>query len=327
MKERSLSARYADLTAMLDAHGLAGAREEPFEHTGFSGALLTRLRRVDGALFVLKRVSIERDWIIRATEDEGRREAAFAAASIALPDGVRTPALGVARDGDVDALLMHDISEHLLPQGAIDASTLKTIIARMAELHAAPLPLPEALPWCGLHQRLTLLTPGTARIAEAYGAPVARDIIDGWALFERHAPSDAVALIHALSGDPSPLLRALDILPAALLHGDLKLDNIGVDGAGRLWLIDWAMTLLAPPAVEVGWFLAINSRRIPYSLDEVMSGYATEARIADRERHDALAVLSGLLLRGWRKALDAEEGEPDELFWWCDRAREAARFL
>jgi len=312
---------------MLGAHGLAGAREEPFAHTGFSGAALTRLRRGDGASFVLKRMSIGSDWIMRATEDASCREASFAAASLAMPDGVRTPALATASDGDGHALLMLDISKHLLPQGAIDASTLDAITASMAELHATPLPPPGALQWCGLHQRLTLLTPDTARIAQAYGAPVARDIIDGWALFERHAPPDVAALIRALSGDPSPLLRALDGMPPALLHGDLKLDNIGVDGEGRVWLIDWAMTLLAPPAVEIGWFLAINSRRISRSLDDVMSRYATEARIVDRERHDALTVLCGLLLRGWRKALDAEAGEQDELRWWCDRAREAVRFL
>jgi hypothetical protein len=38
----------------------------------------------------------------------------------------------------------------------------------------------------------------------------------------------------------------------------------------------------------------------------------------------ALAV-SGLLLYGWGKALDAEAGRPDELRWWCERAAEAAR--
>ena len=96
-----------------------------------------------------------------------------------------------------------------------------------------------------------------------------------------------------------------------------------------MWLIDWAMTLVAPPAVELGWFLAINSRRLPVSLDEVMRRYAENAAIPPehRARHDALTVLCGLLLRGWRKALDAEAGEPDELRWWCDRAEEAAAFL
>lgn len=45
-----------------------------------------------------------------------------------------------------------------------------------------------------------------------------------------------------------------------------------------------------------------------------------------------LAVITGLLLRGWRKALDAEAGAvlasgvsaTDDLAWWCERAAEAA---
>jgi hypothetical protein len=88
------------------------------------------------------------------------------------------------------------------------------------------------------------------------------------------------------------------------------------------------MVLVAPAAVDLGWFLAINSRRLPVSLDEVMARYAA-ARITshDRDRHDALTILCGVLLRGWRKALDAEAGEPKELSWWCDRARAAGRLL
>ena len=43
-------------------------------------------------------------------------------------------------------------------------------------------------------------------------------------------------------------------------------------------------------------------------------------------------MIVGLLLRGWRKGLDAEAGAilgsgvaaADDLAWWCDRAVEAA---
>ena len=197
----------------------------------------------------------------------------------------------------------------------------------MAELHR--LPIPASFPGCDLRPRLSLLTPETARTAQVYGAPVAQDILDGWRLFERHATPRAVAIIQRLFADPEPLLRALSKLPPALLHGDLKFDNIGLDADDRMWLIDWAMTLVAPPAVELGWFLAINSRRIPTSLDDVMRRYADAAAIpaALRARHDALTVLCGLLLRGWRKALDAEQGEPAELQWWCERAEAAATYL
>lgn len=319
---------YASVAALIDAHGLAGSAEEAFEHTGFSGASLARLVRSDGQAFVLKRMSIARDWIMRATDDHDCREAAFSDASMDLGDLVRTPAVGAARDGGAHAVLMLDISDELVAPGTISESQLEAIIEAMAALHRRP--APGGVPWCDLTRRLTLLTPDTARIAEAYDAPVAHDIIDGWARFDELASPEGRTIVHRLFADPAPLVRALERTPAAFLHGDLKFDNIGIDRELRIWLIDWAMTLVAPPAVELGWFLAINSRRLPpsVSLDGVMSRYADAAGLVGsaRQRHDALAVLCGLLLRGWRKALDAAGGDGAELAWWCDRT-EAARWV
>lgn len=317
---------FESVAALLDAHGLADVREESFDHKGFSGATLTRLMRSDGVSFVLKRMSIARDWIMRATDDLACREAAFVDASIDLGDAARTPTVGAAHDGDGYALLMRDISTELLTADAISIAQLDAVIVSMAALHARP--APASVPWCDLAQRLTLLTPTTARIAAAYGAPVARDIIEGWRVFDVHATPRARTIVHGLIDDPSPLVRALARTPAAFLHGDLKFDNIGIDPNGRLWLIDWAMTLVAAPAVELGWFLAINSRRLPVSLEDVTRRYASAAGMTTelRTRHDALTVLCGLLLRGWRKSLDAAAGDGDELRWWCERV-EAAAFV
>jgi hypothetical protein len=299
----------------------------PLAHTGFSGARLTRLTDGDGQSYVLKRLSIERDWIMRATDDVGCREAAFAAAARSLPAGIATPTIGVARDGGEQALLMHDISDALLPQGAVADAAVRKILERVAELHRSD--APGDVPWCDLRLRLTLLTPERARIAAAYGAPVARDLDEGWRLFAKHATPAARALIEGLFADATPLLRALEPLPAAFLHGDLKFDNIGIGADGRIHLIDWAMPLVAASAVEIGWFLAINSRRTTLSLDEQMRIYAEAAAMSPAERatHDALSAVCGLLLRGWRKALDAEDGEPGELRWWCERVEAAAPLL
>lgn len=319
---------YENVAALLETHSLSDAAEEAFEHTGFSGASLTRLVRDDGQAFVLKRMSIARDWIMQATDDRACREATFADASMDLGDRVCTPAVGTSRDGDAHALLMRDIRDELLAPGAITQDELNTIIDAIAAIHR--LPVPREVPWCDLTRRLMLLTPNTARVAMAHGAPVARDIIDGWARFDELASAGARAIVRQLFDDPAPLVHALDHTPAAFLHGDLKFDNIGIDRERRTLLIDWAMTLVAPPAVELGWFLAINSRRLPASvaLDAVMARYADAAGLDGeaRRRHDALAVLCGLLLRGWRKALDAAEGDGAELAWWCDRV-EAARWV
>lgn len=318
---------HSDVASLLAAHGLTGASNAPFAHTGFSGATLTRLVRDDGVAFVLKRMSIQRDWIMRATDDDQCREAAIATTGMRLGPAIASPSVGAARDGDGYALLMRDISDCLLPQGVVPDELLDLILLRIGELHERR--TPADMPWCDPGKRLTLLTPQGARIAEAYGAPVARDIIEGWRLFEQLAPPSVVELINLLSHDPDPLLNRLH--PShdenepwcgfGLLHGDLKFDNIGIDSAGRMWLIDWSMTMHSSTVVEVGWFLAINSRRMTRSLDDVL------AVLVEGRRAQLLAVLCGLLLRGWRKALDAEAGQPEELRWWCEGAEAAARLL
>jgi aminoglycoside phosphotransferase (APT) family kinase protein len=313
------------LADLLAAHGLAGVAEEQLAHDGYSGAALTRLTRPDGTSFVVKRMSLDRDWVMRSTDDGACREAHIASAELDLGPQIATPTLGAARDGGEYAILMRNISDDLLPPGMIAHDQLGRIIEAIAALHRTKIP-GAAIPWCPLGRRMTLLTPAGGRIAQQYGAPVARDILEGWRLFDRHATPAAREVIHALFSDARPLLTALRKLPAAFLHGDLKLDNIGIAQNGCVWLIDWAMTLVAPPAGELGWFLAINSRRIPVSLAEAMEMYAAEARIPAtlRPMHDGLTAVCGLLLRGWRKGLDAGEGLPDELRWWCERV-EAAR--
>lgn len=111
------------------------------------------------------------------------------------------------------------------------------------------------------------------------------------------------------------------------------------------------MTLVAPVAVELGWFLVSNSGSLPMTPDAVLHGY-TEALEWDSGRWGAeghgrdfdglagdleaqrdLCWIVGLLLRGWRKGLDAEAGVElpsgvsavDDLAWWSERAIEAAQ--
>jgi aminoglycoside phosphotransferase (APT) family kinase protein len=248
------------LVDLLREHGLANVPQTPLTNAGYSGSALFRLIRDDGAAFILKRMSTKRDWIMRATADADCREARLATASPVFATLVLSPNVGTSRDGDEYSLLMRDISDRLLGEEVISEPQLNTIIERMAELHRFPSPM--GVPWCDVRRRLMLLTPRAMQEAGA-GSRLSRDVTDGWLLFEVHATARATQLIHGLFRDPTPLLRALEAQPSAFLHGDLKLDNIGLGAERSMWLIDWAMTLVAPPAVELGWFLAVNSRRLP----------------------------------------------------------------
>jgi hypothetical protein len=324
------------LTDLLAGNGLADAAEEPFPNNGWSGSELNLLRRGE-TRFVLKRTSAAADWIVRATRDRALREAVVAAGGLPLPEGVAGPYLGAAADGLGAAILMPDLSGALFDwERQIDPDGLARVIRNIVALHASTAEAGPDFPWCPVRERIELLTRRSAEGYRATGLAVGQRFIDGWDAFDRRAGPAAQDLIGRLTSDVGPLLAALDRLPVALLHGDLKLANVGfVDD--EMVLIDWQMVIRAPIAVELGWLLVSNVAAIPEQPDAVIERYRAAAAPAgvDLAGWDAqldLTWIVGLLLRGWRKGLDAEAGTPtgwgasgsDDLAWWSRRAVEAA---
>ena len=331
---------YPPLAELLDRHGLSGAAEEPFEHDGWSGAALTRVRRgSDGARFVLKRDSLARDWIARVTGDvPDLREATLVDAAPAMPLPVRLPHLGVGRDGDDVVLLMPDLTGSLLRwEAPVTVEQLARVLGALAALHAEPWhrQLPAGFPWTGLEDRLLLLTRKAAARYERDGIWVGERFRIGWDAFDRRVTPAARGLVDRLTLEPRPLARALGAGPVAGLHGDLKLGNVGLADDGTVVLIDWQMTLVAPIAVELGWFLVCNVAGLPLPPDEVLGRYRLAAGLDADDTwamQRDLAIVVGLVLRGWRKGLDAEAGlvlptgasAQDDLEWWAEEAVAAA---
>jgi aminoglycoside phosphotransferase (APT) family kinase protein len=321
------------VAALLREHGLADAREEPFPNDGWSGARLTRLVDSAGRAFILKRSSFERDWIARATRDTTMREARVAQSSALLPLPARYPALGAAVDGGGSAILMPDLSGVLFDWDApISVDGLDRVLEALAALHDDPgdaFPAPEA--WTPWRERVTLICRSSLERPGPVRDAVASRLLPGWDAWDRVASPDARSIVDALSRDPTPLLHALEREPVGLLHGDLKLANAGIASDGAVEMVDWQMVMVAPAAIELGWFLVANVNALPLPPDAVLERYW---RIRGRQpgREDDLAILVGLLLRGWRKGFDAEAGltlgsgvsARDDLAWWCERAVEAA---
>jgi len=343
------------LPDLLDRADLDGVPEEPFAHDGWSGSSLTLLDRGDRR-FILKRTSAARDWIVRATHDDDLREAWFAdALSVSRADGswirLASPYVGSAADGDGAAILMPDLSAELIAwerpgsQPAIPGALLVSILAAAARLHVVGRRMAgsAAVPWCGVAERISLLTRPAAERYRAEANPVATRFLAGWDAFDRHAPAPARRLVASLAADPAPLVAALDALPATLLHGDLKLSNVAstIDGIG---FIDWQLATHGPVAVELGWFLVSNVAQLPAGPDAILDRYRALANgvageadggpgLVDWDTQADLAILVGLLLRGWRKGIDAEAGvilptgvsATDDLARWSARAVEVAR--
>ena len=324
------------LIDLLADNGLADAAEEPFPNDGWSGSELSLLRRGE-TRFVLKRTSAAADWIVRATRDRALREAVVAAGELPLPEGVTDHYLGAAADGLGAAILMPDLTGALFDwERAIERDDLHRVLNSIAALHASTAEVAPGFPWCPVRERVALLTRRSAEGYLAAGLAVGQRFIDGWDAFDRGAEPAARDLVRRLSSDVGPLLAAVDRLPPALLHGDLKLANVGfVDD--EMVLIDWQMVTRAPIAVELGWLLVSNVASLPEPPDAVVERYRAAAATAGVEVGDwdgqlDLTWLVGLLLRGWRKGLDAEAGTltgwgasgSEDLAWWSRRAVEAA---
>jgi aminoglycoside phosphotransferase (APT) family kinase protein len=329
---------------VLRRHDLQDTPESPFPNDGWSGARLT-LRERHGERFVIKRDALAWDWIARATLDGPiLREAWFAAHGPALPEPLWAPYHGAGTDGQSVALLMPDLTGVLLPwEAPADAATARRAIEAMATLHAHSWTA-AALdgPWCPLRERILLLSRPAAERYRAAANPVGERFLAGWDAFDDAAPAATRGLLADLARDLSPLLVALERLPATLIHGDLKLANLGFEPDGRVALIDWQMIAIAPVAVELGWFLVSNAPSLPIGPEAVLDQYrrALEAAgggavIGDWAAQVDLAILVGLILRGWRKGIDAASQVTypsgiraiDDLAWWSGRAVDAARRL
>jgi hypothetical protein len=381
--------RLRSLTDLLEDLGVAGRPEHEFPTDGWSGARFSYVERSTAAghpeRYVIKRTSIAADWIAAATNDRTLREAwlanALAGSPVSgIPDGP-SAYLGAAADGDEAAIVTPDLTVELLawerPGHSVvaDARTVQLVLDGLARLHASMWPRrvdgaefrPTSdgpFPWCPLPERLTLTARPTCLRHIERGIPAgiesAGKLLEGWDAFDRQASAAARDLIDELAADPCPLVRALGRLPSAGLHGDVKLANVAVwPDREEVRLIDWQMTIRAPVAVELGWFLVTNSAALPETPDRILERYrkvassigfvtreveispglfvteTTEGALAKDSEWDAqvdLAWIVGLLLRGWRKGLDAESGATlgsgmsgrDDLRWWSEHAVEAA---
>ncbi len=307
--------------------------ETPVGHNGYSGAAISHIEH-DGQRFVLKRLSMKRDWIMRLTDDRDCREARFAASSLSrqLPEGISTPYLGAARDGDGYAILMQDIAPTLLPDdGIVEAAAMDVLLRRVAELHAweSNVTPGHDIPWCPIGEYMMVLSRENGEKLRAEGLDIGRAIVNGWSRFFEVADRRVGEFVRRFQGDPAPFIDVLRSLPVSLVHHDLKCANIGIDG-DTVWLIDWAGITRGPLALDLGWMLAANSTRLPWGLDDTTTRYGEHLRSALGrgfapdvwERQRAAAFVVGLLMFGWAKTDDVSE-----LGWWSERALEARSVL
>jgi hypothetical protein len=251
----------------------------------------------------------------------------------AIDHAVVGAATGLGRNGWGGALLLRDVSDDLVPSGddLLPLADHRQLLDHLAELSAAFWEphddLPELL---SLESRWSAFGPGWMAAEEAAGWPEPVPCIasGGWTRFAERAPAEVVDVVTALRADGDPLVRAVRRTPLTLLHGDWKLGNLGV-ARDRTVLLDWTYPGVGPVGHDLAWYLALNRARLPESkeasIEVVRTGLEQRGIRTESwwEEQMGLCLLGALVQFGWEKAL----GDDEELAWWCDRAREGARWL
>jgi hypothetical protein len=302
----------------------------PLGAAGGSGNTIERVTLDDGRELVCKRVSPEWDWISRATNDHGRALAMWAGGLFErFPPAVDHATVAVESDDPGWSVLMHDVSDVLVPgERRLDRASVRHVLAAMADFHLAF--WGESFPeLCGLEDRYLLLSPQTARREQDNW--VGQTISRCWEVFSELVPEDIASAILTIAERPALLADQLAQCEQTLIHGDLRLSNLGF-ADDRVVVIDWGeRTGTAPAAVELASFLAFDARRLDVSRDDVIADF--RGLYGDRFEEHALqlALLGGMVQLGCNFVLDlvlhggdaARESAVTELAWWTPKVAAA----
>jgi hypothetical protein len=304
-------------------------RREPWKTTdSLSGSRFERVV-IDGVPFVLKYISVDDDWIMRATGDLGCRQLTLLSSGVltALPASIDHAVVGYApftsNGGHRGvALQLRDVSAALVPSGSepIAMQLHRGFIQDMASLHAAYWGFHDDGGLFPLAHHYVMLTPAMAELEAMtpHTDPVPPAVANGWRQLNELSPADA-RVLRDLATDPWPLVADLQRGPQTLIHGDWKLGNLGREGA-RTILLDWDRTGEGPPLVDLAWYLAVNCDRLPETKEDTIAAYrgALESAGISTESwwdQQLAAALAGAFLQlGWSKTGDATEFE-----WWSER--------
>ena len=311
-----------ELADIVERQALEGA------DAGLSSARLERVRLDDGRWLVLKHLPPEGDWLTRATGSRRSLRLLWDGGVLdRVAHTIDHTILEVVDAGGADVVVMRDASDDLLPQGVqVDGGQLRRLVAGLAQLHR-DFEGSHVDGLCTLAERFTMFAPDRHRADSGTGSHPLRDsILRGWEAFADIAPDDVVDVVFRLHADARPLGAALSAAaPATLLHGDPKLDNLGL-GDDRVVAIDWGdLTGMGPAVVDVAWLAAQDPWRYDELPDALFSAYNELGGHVD-ERAVDLACMGALAQFGFKLAVRHRSDDEavrrragDVLAWWVRR--------
>lgn len=298
---------------------------EPIESDGNSGNPIERVTLADGRVLVHKRVSPEWDWMARLAHDRGRVGDLWQRGFFErVPPSIDHTIVGAEEVDGCWHIFMRDVAERLVPgDRRIDRGSVDQILSAMHDLH-------ERF-WgerfgdlCSLEDRYTMFSPVTMRRERELGNHHGELISRGWDAFVELASPDVGAAVVAIADRPRALAERLSRFEHTVIHGDLRVGNLGFDD-DRLVVIDWGERVgTAPPAVELAWLLGFDSYRLDSSPDEVVASFRDRYGARCEDEALQLALIGGLVQLGgimslWVRIASGQDERrvyEDQLSWW-----------
>jgi hypothetical protein len=311
----------------------------PFLHSDSKSGVGFERVVIGGEPHIVKYVHIDDDWTMRFFGEttcipvDVWRHGLMDVLDERIDHATVAVASGIGRDGLGGALLMRDVGPSMVPAGddPLPLDHHLQLLDDLAALGARMWGWTDDVGLLPLANRWVAFDDAGIAAEEARGFPdvVPRIAQEGWARFDGRAGRHAHRVVQDLRRDTRPLVDAAAGTPLTFVHGDWKLGNLGIGADGRTVLLDWTYCGVGPICAELGWYLAINSARLPHRKEEAIAAFraSLERHGVDTtgwwERQLGLGLLGTVVLLGWEKAL----GGDDEFAWWCDRAVEGAKFL
>ena len=248
-------------------------------HSGLAGGQLDYIDTNVGR-FVLKRMSLESDWIMVASQDSQCRAVRlwqYGLLDRVLPH-LEHPIIAGAQQDHTWAMLMEDLTGSFFAwDKPIPRRLVPVFLDGLARLHATfwndPYLHDVHLGLCDLTSLIDQTSPRKTRNYIGNQLGVLPDwITGGWQVMEELLDPDVFLLMSNLTENPGPLEEALSRYPFTLLHGDYRSENLAHLKPDRPFAIDWQEAACSLMTIDLAWFINWVLRE-GEALDQAVSTY------------------------------------------------------
>lgn len=224
-------------------------------HSGLAGGQLsyvdTNVRRL-----VLKRMSINSDWIMRVTEDHQGRSTRlweYGLLDELLPN-VEHKIIASSHDGEGWALLMEDLTGKFFTWENFTPEFVHVVLDALARIHATfwndPRLQNSQLGLGGAATYLNFYFQSKDHTGDEYG-PIPNWCRDGWKAMPELLDAKIFQQMIDLHEHPASLLNAIKRYSFTMLHGDYRAENLAHNG--KPVAIDWQQAKCSLMTIDLAW--------------------------------------------------------------------------